>query len=215
MKNTDPYVERGYHHSRSDSPDFHAFNWKKGLVSTINLERTNVGGSISFLVGKSRFVKQKKYQLEDWLEFGQLDVILVISFGVTEDEMRRSIEDVVNEYWFKIISLCKELNTPIPIESFLHFPESYRRWIWRFHRRFIKQNYQEFTKDIGINRFTTLDYLNLQSLGCKDYQAVIAKEDNAKPLAIRDRIAYARRHGWIESAEHGERMPFMTKVVKK
>lgn len=215
MKNPEIVVERGYHHARADSPDFHGLYWKKGLVTTVNLEKTNAGGAISFLVAKGRFVDHKRYQSEDWLEFGKLDVILVMSFGVTEQEMLKSIEEVVGQYWTKIISISKDLTTPIPIESFVHFPESYRRWIWRLHRKYIKKHYKNFVEEIGLNRFTTIDYLNLQSLGCKDYQAVIAKEENAKPLAIRDRVAYARRYGWIDSAEHGERMPYMTKVVEK
>lgn len=215
MKNEDFGVERGYHHTRADSPDFHAFHWRKGLIATVNLEKTSAGGSISFLVARSRFSDHRRYEVEEWLEFGKLDAIFVMSLGVTEQEMRSDIEDVVRGHWTKTANMCKELNTPIPIESFVHFPESYRRWIWRLHRKFMRKNYSDFVKEIGVNRFTTLDYLNLQSLGCKDYQAVIAKEDNVKPLAVRDRIAYARRYGWIESAEHGARMPFMTKVIEK
>jgi hypothetical protein len=47
-----------------------------------------------------------------------------------------------------------------------------------------------------------------------DYQKILAEVHNAKPLTIRDRIAYARRHGWIESVGHGERTSNMTRLAE-
>ena len=75
--------------------------------------------------------------------------------------------------------------------------------------------HKEFLDRLGINRATTLDYLNLQALGIKDYQRIIATTDNQNTLTIRDRIAYARRHEWIDKVGHGVRTPEMTKLRKK
>ena len=69
-------------------------------------------------------------------------------------------------------------------------------------------------QELGINKTTTLDYLNLQSLGIKDYQKILANLEGAKPLTIRDRIAYARRYEWIPSVGHGERKSEMTRIKK-
>ena len=208
-------VERGYHPTRKDSPDYHCYEWNRGLVATVSLDETTSGGAISFLVARSSFVDFQRKEIEsNWLYFSRLEVVLSISFGISEKQYERDSLRLVERYWEEIRHIANNLETALPIESFRHFPESYRRWIWRLHRKFIRDNFPDLKDLLGVNRLTTLDFLNLQALGCKDYQLLIAEEERAKPLAIRDRIAYARKHGWLESAIHGERMPYMTRLVK-
>lgn len=208
-------VERGYHPTRTDSPDYHCYDWGSGLVATVSLDETTSGGAISFLVARSSFVDFSRKEIEsNWLFFSRLEVILSISLGISRKQYERDSLKLVEGYWTEIRHFVKNLETALPIESFKHFPESYRRWIWRLHKKFITDAFPELKEMLGVNRLTTLDYLNLQALGCKDYQLLIAEADRAKPLAIRDRIAYARKHGWLEAANHGERMPYMTRMVK-
>ena len=54
----------------------------------------------------------------------------------------------------------------------------------------------------------------MKKSGIKDYQKILADLYNAKPLTIRDRIAYARRHKWIPSRGHGERTAEMIRLEK-
>jgi hypothetical protein len=100
----------------------------------------------------------------------------------------------------------------LPIEELGRFDEKILLNVWLELRKYIinlnKNNYES----LGTNKSTTIDYLNLQAFGIKDYQKILAEVHNAKPLTIRDRIAYARRHGWIESVGHGERTSKMTRI---
>jgi hypothetical protein len=100
----------------------------------------------------------------------------------------------------------------LPLEELGRFDEKILLNVWLELRKYIinlnKNNYES----LGTNKSTTIDYLNLQAFGIKDYQKILAGVHNAKPLTIRDRIAYARRHGWIESVGHGERTSKMTRI---
>jgi hypothetical protein len=100
----------------------------------------------------------------------------------------------------------------LPLEELGRFDEKILLNVWLELRKYIinlnKNNYES----LGTNKSTTIDYLNLQAFGIKDYQKILAEVHNAKPLTIRDRIAYARRHGWIESVGHGERTSKMTRI---
>lgn len=210
MKNKkNVYVERGYQAQRQDSPDFQCFDVSNRLISTVHFSKSSDGGVISFLVAKWTPISK------DWIDSRRLKVILSLEMGWKNQAQNREDITEVKDAWEIVRKLSKNLEVELPIESFLRFPESYRRWIWRFNHRYLVTHHKEFVETIGVNRLTVLDYLNLQALGCKDYQAIIAKEVNAKPLAIRDRIAYARRHGWIESVKHGMRTPEMNKAKIK
>ena len=77
--------------------------------------------------------------------------------------------------------------------------------VFVYYKTYYSNNYPQFFNSIGVNRTTTLDYMNIKNLGILDYQDLLSFIDNAKPLTIRDRIAYARRHGWIPSVQHGTR----------
>ena len=77
--------------------------------------------------------------------------------------------------------------------------------VFIYYKSYISNNYPDFFEGIGKNRTTTLDYINLKNLGILDYQRLLGLIENAKPLTIRDRIAYARRQGWIPKVGHGFR----------
>ena len=77
--------------------------------------------------------------------------------------------------------------------------------VFIYYKSYYSFNYPDFFEGIGKNRTTTLDYINIKNLGILDYQSLLGLIHSAKPLTIRDRIAYARRHGWIPSVQHGTR----------
>jgi hypothetical protein len=77
--------------------------------------------------------------------------------------------------------------------------------VFVYYKTYYSNNYPQFFESIGVNRTTTLDYMNIKNLGIFDYQGLLSFIHNAKPLTVRDRIAYARRHGWIPKVGHGFR----------
>jgi hypothetical protein len=77
--------------------------------------------------------------------------------------------------------------------------------VFIYYKSYYSLNYPDFFEGIGKNRTTTLDYINIKNLGILDYQNLLGSIHNAKPLTIRDRIAYARRHSWIPNVGHGNR----------
>jgi hypothetical protein len=77
--------------------------------------------------------------------------------------------------------------------------------VFIYYKNYYSLNYPDFFEGIGKNRTTTLDYINIKNLGILDYQNLLGSIHNAKPLTIRDRIAYARRHSWIPNVGHGNR----------
>jgi hypothetical protein len=207
------FVERGFQAQKADSPDFQCFDEPNRLISTLNLKTTTSGGFVHFLVSKWTPIAEDWD--ENWIDSRRLKIVLTLQMGIPKELGKNEDFEIVSDAWEVVRKLAKSIDDEVPIEGFSFFPESYRRWIWRFNHRYMKKNHKDFIEYIGLNRATTLDYLNLQALGCKDYQAIIAKEVNAKPLAIRDRIAYARRHGWIDSVKQGTRTSQMTKLGKK
>jgi hypothetical protein len=102
----------------------------------------------------------------------------------------------------------------LPLEELESFDVKLRLNAWLELRKSVNSDNKDEIDALGINKATTVDYLNLQALGIKDYQKILAEVHNAKPLTIRDRIAYARRHGWIESVGHGERTSNMTRLAE-
>ena len=77
--------------------------------------------------------------------------------------------------------------------------------VFIYYKNYYSLNYPDFFEGIGKNRTTTLDYINIKNLGILDYQNLLGSIHNAKPLTIRDRIAYARKHSWIPNVGHGNR----------
>ena len=137
---------------------------------------------------------------------------LSISEGEKTDENQLLIRS--KELSKIISSMSKKNNQSLPEVELNRFQTSARIFAWFQIRELLKKKYPKDFEVLGINRTTTIDYLNLQSLGVKDYQKILAEVHNAKPLTIRDRIAYARRHNWIESVGHGERTSQMTRLAE-
>jgi hypothetical protein len=137
---------------------------------------------------------------------------LSISEGEKTDENQLLIRS--KELSKIISSMSKKNNQSLPEVELNRFHTSARIFAWFQIRELLKKKYPKDFEVLGINRTTTIDYLNLQSLGVKDYQKILAEVHNAKPLTIRDRIAYARRHNWIESVGHGERTSQMTRFAE-
>jgi hypothetical protein len=101
----------------------------------------------------------------------------------------------------------------LPLEHLNKFNQKIRLLAWRNIRDFLEKDISLNFETFGVNKITTIDYLNLQALGIKEYQKIIGNIENAKPLTIRDRIAYARRHNWIPAVGHGQSSPEMNKFA--
>jgi hypothetical protein len=110
--------------------------------------------------------------------------------------------------------LINENNQSLPLEELENFDLKSRLSAWLELRKNATASDKKEIESLGINKATTVDYLNLQSLGIKDYQKILAELYDAKPLTIRDRIAYARRHKWIEQVGHGDRTSQMSRITK-
>jgi hypothetical protein len=106
----------------------------------------------------------------------------------------------------------KDETQNLPFEELNRFKTKTRIFAWLQIREHIKKKYTKDFETLGINKTTTIDYLNLQAIGLKDYQRIISQLENSKPLTVRDRIAYARRHKWIQSVGHGDRTGEMTRL---
>jgi hypothetical protein len=111
-------------------------------------------------------------------------------------------------------SIVKINGDSLPLEELENYHLKLRLNAWLEIRKRINSSNRNGFESLGINKTTTIDYLNLQALGIKDYQKILADIHNAKPLTIRDRIAYARRHKWIDSVGHGERTSEMTRFAE-
>jgi hypothetical protein len=172
-------------------------------------KKTTTGKTISILCVKFTGLKN------NWLDsFRYFPVAKVnVAFNDTTDDSH------LNKYFQSIgedfISLFTNEFTdcPLPVEDLEHL--SYRYDIWLFMRNFMMKIYSESFHELGVNKQTTIHYLNLLAFGIKDYQQIIAKLENSKPLTVRDRIAYARRYKWIPTVGVGERSAMLNKVVEK
>ena len=102
----------------------------------------------------------------------------------------------------------------LPLEELENYHLNSRLNAWLEIRKGINSSNINGFESLGLNKTTTIDYLNLQALGIRDYQKILADLHKAKPLTIRDRIAYARRHKWIDSVGHGERTSEMTRFAE-
>ena len=151
---------------------------------------------------------------KEWINTFRIFPTATISISEVEktDEIQLLIR--AKELTKIISSMSKKNNQSLPEVELNRFQTSARIFAWLQIRELLKKKYPKDFEVLGINRTTTIDYLNLQSLGVKDYQKILAEVHNAKPLTIRDRIAYARRHNWIESVGHGERTSQMTRFAE-
>ena len=151
---------------------------------------------------------------KDWINTFRISPTVTMSISEAERIEENQLLMRAKELTRIITTISKKNNKSLPEVELNRFRTSARLFAWLQIREFLKQKYPKDFDVLGINRTTTIDYLNLQALGIKDYQKILAEVHNAKPLTIRDRIAYARRHDWIESVGHGERTSQMTRFAE-
>jgi hypothetical protein len=107
----------------------------------------------------------------------------------------------------KLFNLFSDSKNLMPVESIKQINQANRLLHWIHHRK----TYSSIEDLIGINRKTVIDYLLLQSLGLKDFALYISNEDGVKLHTVRDRLAYARRMGWLKKPGVGIRTSYMKK----
>lgn len=150
----------------------------------------------------------------EWINSFRIFPTLTISISEVEKTDESQLLVKAKELTKIISAVSKKNSQSLPEVELNRFRTSARIFAWLQIRELHKRKYPKEFEVLGTNRTTTIDYLNLQSLGVKDYQKILAEVHNAKPLTIRDRIAYARRYNWIEPVGHGERTSQMTRLTK-
>jgi hypothetical protein len=148
----------------------------------------------------------------DWIDSFRIHPLVTLSISDSEKALESQLVARAKELT-KTISMLPRVETQnLPLEELNRFKLKTRIFAWLQIREHLKTKYTKDFEALGINKTTTLDYLNLQAIGLKDYQRIISQLDNSKPLTVRDRIAYARRHKWIQSVGHGDRTGEMTRL---
>ena len=173
-----------------------------------DFKETNSGSLIS-LVG----LKWTQKEEEEIASF-RITPVASMKIGVSKNKKEPELLQTAKKLSQTLSQLIKENDESLPIEELDNFDLKSRLNAWLEIRRINNEKFAKEIESFGINKSTTIDYLNLQALGIKDYQKILAEKYNAKPLTIRDRIAYARRHEWIPSVGHGERTAEMTRLIK-
>lgn len=173
-----------------------------------DFKKTNVGSLIS-LIG----LKWTQIEADEIASF-RITPIASIKIGVSKKKQEKELIQISKKLSQTLFQIIKENIESLPVEELDNFDLKSRLSAWLEIRRINNTKFTEVIESLGVNKTTTIDYLNLQALGIKDYQKILADKYNAKPLTIRDRIAYARRHKWISSVGHGERTAEMTRLVK-
>jgi|688.fasta_scaffold370914_1 hypothetical protein len=188
------------------------FAWsddEAGYLVTLKIEE--IDSQIENWVWFVTHVSGTRGNADEWTQMRRLSAVLFLIESHMQDEPKLDFDARAEQ----IIKMSYKLTTNIVSEFLGPISLNTRRWHWAKHKDDNHSKNKEFLDRLGINRATTLDYLNLQALAIKDYQRIIATTDNQNILTIRDRIAYARRHEWIDKVGHGVRTPEMTKLRKK
>jgi hypothetical protein len=188
------------------------FAWsddEAGYLVTLKIEE--IDSQIENWVWFVTHVSDTKGNADDWTQMRRLSAVLLLIESHMQGESKLDFDARAEQ----IIKMSYKLTTNIVSEFLGSISFNTRRWHWVKHKNDNHSKHKAFLDRLGINRATTLDYLNLQALGIKDYQRIIATTDNQNTLTIRDRIAYARRHEWIDKVGHGVRTSEMTKLRKK
>jgi hypothetical protein len=188
------------------------FAWEDdeaGYLVTLKIEE--IDSQIENWVWFVTHVSETREKVDDWTQMRRLSAVLFLIESHMQDEAKLDFDARAEQ----IMKMSYKLTTNIVSEFLDPISFNTRRWHWAKHKSDNNSKHKEFLDRLGINRVTTLDYLNLQALAIKDYQRIIAVMDNQNTLTIRDRIAYARRHGWIDKVGHGVRTSQMTKLLKK
>jgi hypothetical protein len=191
---------------KAKEPDFWEVDRAQNLLGIGEFKKTNMGTFVSLLNIQWRTTNP------NWIESFRIIPISSTHFSMQSNTGESGLLSKCRTIWKSNIELNKKLDAPLPVEELDKFKDIY--WAWEYIRSELHKKYHKNFQELGINKTTTLDYLNLQSLGIKDYQKILANLEGAKPLTIRDRIAYARRYEWIPSVGHGERKSEMTRIKK-
>ncbi len=177
----------------------------------VSLKIEEIDNDIENWVWFVTHVSDTKLDADAWTQMRRLSAVLFLVESHRKNESKLDVDARAEQ----IMKMSYGLTTNIVSEFLGSISLNARRWHWAKYKSDNNSKHKEFFDYLGINRTTTLDYLNLQALGIKDYQRIIATTDNQNTLTIRDRIAYARRHGWIDKVGHGVRTSQMTKLRKK
>jgi hypothetical protein len=177
----------------------------------VSLKIEEIDNEIENWVWFVTHVSDTKLDADAWTQMRRLSAVLFLVESHGKKESKLDVDARAEQ----IMKMSYKLTTNIVSEFLGSISLNTKRWHWAKHKSDNNSKHKEFFDYLGINRTTTLDYLNLQALGIKDYQRIIATTDNQNTLTIRDRIAYARRHEWIDKVGHGVRTPEMTKLRKK
>jgi len=180
-----------------------------GILISLKIERVDseVDNWIWFVTQVSKINDVE----DNWNESRRISPVLFL----IESHKVNDLETDLEKRAIQVFELSLPLETNVASEFLATISLNIRKWHWAKHKQDNTSKFKKYFDLIGINRSTTLDYLNLQSLALKDYQRIIATVENQNTLTIRDRIAYARRHGWIDKVGHGVRTPEMTKLRNK
>ena len=177
----------------------------------VSLKIEEIDNEIENWVWFVTHVSDTKLDADAWTQMRRISAVLFLVESHGKNESKLDVDARAEQ----IMKMSYKLTTNIVSEFLGSISFNTRRWHWAKHKNDNHSKHKEFLDRLGINRATTIDYLNLQALGIKDYQRIIATTDNQNTLTIRDRIAYARRHEWIDKVGHGVRTPEMTKLRKK
>jgi hypothetical protein len=151
---------------------------------------------------------------DNWISSRAISPVMLVSYSSEQDFHEMDI-NILCQNFDKMTFLYEGSGFGLPAQSIRQIPEQTRIEHWKFFNRQTKDIYHDWLEKIGANRKTTIDYLNLQRLGCINYVKQIAEEDQESERAVRARVAYARRQGWIDKAGHGIRSSQLTKLINE
>lgn len=151
---------------------------------------------------------------ENWISSRTIAPIMLVSLSSEQDFPEVELQTHKRNFG-KMVDLYEDSSRGLPVQSIRQIPEGTRIEHWRFFKQQTDELDPRWIQHIGVNRKTTIDYLNLQRLGCINYVKHIADQDQEGERAIRARVAYARRQGWIKEAGHGIRTSQLTKLINE
>jgi hypothetical protein len=191
-----------------ESPDYWEVTPNKQTAILGEFSTTTSGILIS-LIG-FKWTKVKLQELGSFRIYPVASLRIVAPKNSDESDLLQLVKNLAKTLQPLILANDQSL----PLEELENFDVKSRLNVWLKLRKDITNSNEKDIEALGINKATLVDYLNLQSLGIRDYQKILAEVYDARPLTIRDRIAYARRHKWIEPVGHGERTSQMTRITK-
>lgn len=185
-----------------------------GVLITVEIKKSQFSLNFLWLVTQVSPINTNK---DKWIDSQRVRPIFFLAEAIDQapNQQHESMNQIVEKRAKEIITLIRDDAGQLSNEIVETLDSGLRLGHWLYHRKESRENYQDWYSELGINRATTLDYLNLQALGLKDYQKLLSQIDGDRPLTIRDRVAYARRRGWISSPGHGSRTSQMNKTIEQ